>query len=702
LLLPGIIIYNGRLFAIKEDMWYTAYEVKQMKYELTGEKYRINIESGECGTYIESGYFGEINIIRSPLIKIKLRDISSGEDTIISSEELKNTKTELLSDSVTFIFDINNIKFTVKGEYDTAQVVWTVEVENNSDEYSVMEVSYPMLSLGAEYFDLFKPGTCGRVIRDAGKRGYEKLNDMYPSQPTTIPYFAVYGKHDGVYMGVEDPKGAVKLFKTSAKDDKVIITADFFGINASKPRNSFAVYGVSRWQYIEGDWYDATMIYADFVYSKAEWLPTLGRPDTPNRFKEVPYWICDYVPNNDYQRDNTPKSFAIDAETLPKDHWYKAAIELKRELDVPVAYHVYNWHSTPFNVEYPHYMPPKPEFMEGYAELKKNSIMVLPYINGVSWDTRDCLAGHEVNFENTGYHGAVILDNGKRSEHKYPQTTIEGKEVMLAPICPSYEKWHDIVKDNVRRIEAELNVDGIYIDEVSAHDAYACFNPEHDHLPGGGSHWVDGYNKMMAKINADKPKDNFYYSEGNAEPFMKSFDGMLTWMWVQEGEVPAFPAIYAGYIQMVGRYCMGVKADDYEFFKFQTAKSLLYGQQIGWYKTTVLHKPRWLAFLKKIVKLRYEHTELFNNAKMLRPPKMITNIPEIVTSSTNMTDRLDVHMEQVMAAAWKHRDTGKITVFAVNTSEEIAEYHSSVRDGDREYPISGMIDAESCIAFEIE
>ena len=93
---------------------------------------------------------------------------------------------------------------------------------------------------------------------------------------------------------------------------------------------------------------------------------------------------------------------------------------------------------------------------------------------------------------------------------------------------------------------------------------------------------------MMDKIRMHKPADSFYFSECNAEPYLKSFDGFLTWMWVRDGEVPAFSAIYAGYTQMLGRCTIGRKKEDFDFFKYCTAKSLLYGQQLGWCKADVL------------------------------------------------------------------------------------------------------------------
>ena len=79
-----------------------------------------------------------------------------------------------------------------------------------------------------------------------------------------------------------------------------------------------------------------------------------------------------------------------------------------------------------------------------------------------------------------------------------------------------------------REMESVLPIDGIYYDEVAASSGNPCFNKNHNHLPGGGNYRVTGYNEMMKNINLEKPKESFYFTECNAEAFMKSFDGFLT------------------------------------------------------------------------------------------------------------------------------------------------------------------------------
>jgi hypothetical protein len=124
----------------------------------------------------------------------------------------------------------------------------------------------------------------------------------------------------------------------------------FPAIGAGNMANTFSVGGYIRWEIFEGDWYDATLLYAHFVKSEAMWLPVKGRPDTAERFKSVPYWVCDYIPNSESQRDARPMTLAAVSDRYDKNYWLDAPIQLRKRLGVPVAYHVYNWHEIPFNI----------------------------------------------------------------------------------------------------------------------------------------------------------------------------------------------------------------------------------------------------------------------------------------------------------------------------------------------------------------
>ncbi len=647
---------------------------------LSGNNFDVNIEVNDHSAFICGGHFGEVGLLTAPVFQMRIKNLADGKSVSVSSlSEWEKVVLLKKAEGCDLVFKnplgIADLTVFVTAKPSDLGIRWSVEVANDNSEHSVMETTYPTPKMTGDYLDYFVPLKSGVVIPDA-TRTAQSFERVYPHWGYCMQYFAVYGKKNGIYIGIEDGKAASKRFTYETGNGECRLKAEFFGIGASLPANSFTLWGECNWQYFDGDWYDAALIYTDFVKQKAEWLPEInenGRPDTPDRFKEVPFWICDYIPNSESQGDNKPKNISAGTEIYPKDYWYKAPIELKKKLGVPVAYHVYNWHEIPFNIEYPHFLPARQEFLDHAQELRDNGIYVLPYINATSWEMNDADAGHEINFSNEGHKHGVVTEDGNFFVAKYPQYTKTGKESLLVPICGSSDKWHTIFEKLSREMEATLPIDGIYYDEVSANPGVPCFNKSHNHLPGGGNYRVTGYNAMMRKINAEKPKGNFNFSECNAEAFMKSFDGYLTWMWVDAGQVPAFPAVYAGYIQMLGRCTHGVKKDDFEFFKYCTANSLTYGQQLGWYKADIVYSDRHMEFLRNCTDVRYKYTKLFNGGKMLRSATVKCDLPKLHTTA-GLWFEGEIVSEQIATGSWAMRDGSKTVIFAVNMAETSAEF----------------------------
>lgn len=676
-----------------------------MLKRLGNDGFFINISFNEHSASVSGGEMGDFNVMPSPLFEAEIKNTSGNTEKISSENIWGNVSIRVCGNSTEIIFNRLEcapelcIVLLVKEECNA--LIWRISVLNNNTEWSVMNITYPTPVLENPNFTLFIPRYGGNTVTDAGNKGYS-FEKTYPGN-LTMQYFAAYSKTAGIYLGVEDERAATKFFAANAADRTFKLTALFYAIGGGLPGNTFDAYGQMRWQAFTGDWYDATMIYADFVYKKANWLPELYRPDTPEKFKNIPYWVADYIPNIPSQGDNKPMSLSAGSDIYEPAYWYKAPMELQNELGgMPIAYHVYNWHKIPFNIEYPHFLPAKETFTENAPKLREKGIFVIPYINAVSWETRDGEMGHEVNFDNTGIHGSVILDSGKTLREDYPQKTLSGHICDLVQMCPSFTEWHNIMEKLSRDMAATLPIDGIYFDQTAATSAQACYNPEHNHLPGGGSFWCEGWNSMMKKISINMPDEFFRLTESCAEPYMKNFDGYLTWNWVYPEDVPAFAAIYAGYVQMVGRITDGKKKDDLGFFKWCNGRSLVYGQQLGWSKADIIWRPDWLSFIKNAVKVRRELSDVFNKARMLRPPVVSTPLPKLVTEA-GLDSTGTIESEMVVSGAWRYRDGKETVIIAVNIANERAPFtltFDTVEYGivDKPLPEGFTVDGTHCTA----
>ena len=637
---------------------------------LTFEKnsWTLAMSVTDSGISFETGRFGGLTVLPSPVFHLKLEDTSGRRFTLDSSSGWNSVTCIREETSITFRLtapaQCGDLTVVVTGHTDDCGISWYTDVINRSDTCSVAEITYPVPAVKSDVLHLFLPDCCGRAIMNIGKDGFRR-SYMYPGHNMSMQYFAWWGNNGGIYLGVHDPDACMKTFTVHAGENEGHLQIGFPAIGVGCPANSFTAAGSLRWEAISGDWYDAAMRYAAFVHTSAKWLPVKGRPDTPQKFREIPYWICDYIPNSEQQMEARPMTLASVSEQYGKDYWTDAAIALKKRLGTPVAYHIYNWHEIPFNINYPHFLPARDTAKKGFDKLKEAGLYLFPYINAVSWEMDDADEGFKENFTNTGIHGAVLKEDGTPMYVPYPQVKASGKATRLAPICPSFLHWHRIIEDVTRGIEASLPVDGIYFDQVSAVPPHPCRNPEHSHRPGGGSYWSDGYNRMMEKINASKPADKFYFSESNAEAYMKSFDGFLTWVWTMGDDVPAFPAVYAGYIQMLGRYTDGAKRDDDVYFRYHLAESLLFGQQLGWLNAYVVYKEERMRFLETIVHTRYRYTALFNEGRLLRPPQAETEVPPVTSSG--------ITMRQVLSGVWQMDDRSETVLFVINISNRPAD-----------------------------
>lgn len=597
------------------------------------------------------------------------------------------------------------------------RIEWTVDVLNDSNRISVLSVTYPNIFFQGENLDIFVPVNCGELINDCCSYSTH-LYGSYPSGGTFVmPYFAIYASscdytdscdnaarddktegninpnrnnisfnynntnykneelyvNNGLYVAVHDDRGSRKdiSLNTFGNGKQGILSFSYPAVNYGEAANAFSLPGCMVWQIFSGDWYDATLIYKSFVHNYAKWIPKVGnegREDTPLWMREVPFWIMDWMPNDNPDADPIPISVRPEKEETDRDSWYKNPLLLREKLGVPCGYHVYNWHWIPFNNDYPHYFPTKAGFTEGVKIMEQNDIHVMPYINGRIWDTKD-RRDQDYQFSSKAKQGAVKKESGELSIETYASHEPDGTLVKLATMCPSSHIWKKTIENIAKKLFNECGVSAIYIDQIAAAYSNLCMDKSHNHLPGGGSWWVEAYWNFMNRVNGVKPANCIYTSESNAEVYVKSFDGYLTWIWINSNQVPAFPAIYSGYIAMLGRNTNGYKKKDVTYFKYHVSQQILYGQQIGWINSDIVYHEEKLSYLIKMVRLRWDYRRFFYKGTLLRPPKIVDDVPHFVTIPGMRFPRVfDVPV--VSAGAWRLWDNSRSVLFMFNIGDE--------------------------------
>ena len=537
---------------------------------------------------------------------------------------------------------------------DLQAIRWSLVASGQAASWSLTHVVFPQLELrppGADPVVLFPRGP-GELQRDVWQRDFV-YGGYYPSGWTSMQFLAAYDQSTrrGIYWGLHDPVASTKDLQcvSDATRHTLRLSADHPVPDMTRPGNRFELSGQAVWQLLVGDWYDAARIYRAWVRAEAKWFPTLtaeGRADTPAWLRDLCFWV---------------------QTGGPADQCVERVAKFAEYMGVPAGFHWYSWHAIPFDNDYPHYFPTTPGFAEGVARLQQSHVYAMPYINGRLWDTRDH-GVEDLEFTSRARAAATKDAHGEVIAEQYGSKEADGSDVRLAVMCPATPTWQNELHTIVSRLVNEYQVAGVYIDQIAAAPPVLCLDPNHGHPLGGGSWWTESYWRLLERIRNDKPPQSMLTTECNAEPFIRWMDGYLTWHWQYDGQVPAFPAIYGGAIQMFGRAYRGGESKDLAL-RMKAGQQLVFGEQIGWLDTQVMNEPANGPFLRSVVRLRWQLRQFFSAGEMLRPPHLQGTIPT-VRADWQWAGTWWVTTDAVLAGAWSLPQQQRVVALFVNVSDE--------------------------------
>jgi hypothetical protein len=562
------------------------------------------------------------------------------------------------------------VEVTLTPQKSESALAWDLHVGNDSSPWALWRVAFPQVVLKDLGKDgrVFAPVTAGVELADMWTKGGRK-GGTYPGGWTCMQYLAAYDRthRTGLYLGVHDPYGSTKDIFAEGQPAKhaVILRFDHPVPDMGKVGAGFDLPGEAKWQLLRGDWFEAAQIYRAWVSQKAKWWPDLGpegREDTPKWMRELPAWAMTGGPVS---------------ECVPR---VKA---FAQRLGVPVGFHWYNWHQIPFDNDYPHYFPPKEGFAEGVAQFKAAGVYPMPYINGRLWDTHD-KGAEDWQFTRTALGAATKDEQGQPYVESYGSKESDGNSVKLAVMCPTTPLWQNQVRDVVLRLFGDCGVSGVYIDQIAAASPRLCFDASHGHDLGGGHWWTEGYWAMLSAIRAAKPADCMITTECNAEPYIKWFDGYLTWHWQEQNMVPAFPAVYGGALQMFGRAYRGGPSQDLAH-RMKAGQQLVFGEQIGWFGPDVIERPDSGRFLRDCIQLRWRLKEYFYQGHMARPPRLVGQMPT-VTADWQWRGEWPITADAVMTGAWQLPKQDKVVLLFANVSDQSLAF--SLEFNPKQYHLS--------------
>ena len=236
-------------------------------------------------------------------------------------------------------------------------------------------------------------------------------------------------------------------------------------------------------------------------------------------------------------------------------------------------------------------------------------------------------------------------------------------------MCPATPLWQNTVSNIVLRLLGECGTSAVYIDQVAAASPRAVSWTGRTVIPwAAGIGGTRAIGRCWRPSAARMPRETALTTECNAEPFIRWFDGYLTWHWQRDGQVPAFPAVYGGTIQMFGRAYRGGDTKDLAL-RMKAGQQLVFGEQLGWLDPSVVKEKENAEFFRQMVRLRAEFSRYFSAGEMARPPRLLGPIPT-VRADWQWSGEWWVTNDAVLTGAWQLPKEKRMVLLFVNVSDE--------------------------------
>lgn len=504
------------------------------------------------------------------------------------------------------------------------------------------------LSFGVlpEETKLFYP-YCSGILCSPMKEKLER-RIPYPSGfGASMGWYALYGSNGGLYYAAHDPGATVKMLGMKAVPGRSLeLRFDYPGTTDAKGKSVPAEANVVLAP-LQGDWFTAAQRYRDWVRTESRWYPrekmgTEGRADTPQWMKELCLWM-----------QGNPKGME----------------DFQQTIGVPVGFHWYNWHTIPFDNDYPHYFPARPGFQESVSSLQQKNVFIMPYINGRLWDMHDNRMQDSL-FTTQALPWATKDWRANPYKESYGSKEADGTDVTFGVMCPQTELWRRKMKETVMQL-CDCGVKAVYLDQIAAAPGVECFDYRHGHPLGGGTWWTRAYCELMEGIRNVKPADVALTTESNADGYIGAFDGFLVWQFQHNGQVPAFGAVYGGSIQLFGRTYSSLTGIG---SKMSLAQSFVWGEQLGWASMSEgIYSTEFYTFLRKLVWLRYPFRRFFYAGQMARAPQLSGNNPEFDAQWSFGGAMHPVRNPAVMCGAWTiPAESRTLLLFANYSNQDVS------------------------------
>jgi hypothetical protein len=538
-----------------------------------------------------------------------------------------------------------SVRITVDLPRNSGIAQWRISVNNGSKIWGLYEVDFPKFSgyLRSGEYDIAVPRrNWGKLFKNCSTR----MSYKYPhgwSMP--MQFMCAIKGTNAVYMAAHDPRAWDKSFTIEpGKEFYIRTNVENMAVPGSDHKDPFPIMmGVYH-----GSWIEGAKTYRKFALT-APWTSegkVSQRKSMPQALKDIGLWmlVSNYI---------GPAKGMLEEKNKP-------LIDAQKYFEVPTAAHWYNWHKIPFDTHYPNYFPTKPGIPDQVRDLVSKGLLIMPYING-----------RIIDISNEDFNEYLPYCAKDRMGKHYIETY--GNNVKQAPMCCYTEFWQNKVTHIVERLAKEVSVNAVYIDQIAAASPVLCFDKSHGHPLGGGGWWVDGYRKMLRKVQKvahSTGRDMVITTECAAEPFMDGVDAFLIWIKPDERSIPMITAVYSGYSIYFGSPAWFQHGD--RAWIMAQGRAFLWGSQNGWMDLQ-LFKPEHVkkaAYLKKIGKYRVAAKKFLTFGELV---DLIEPINDVKTITETWPDHGNhprtAILPTIQGSVWKAAD-GTLGIFLANYLEK--------------------------------
>ncbi len=527
---------------------------------------------------------------------------------------------------------------------------WRIFVENHSDYWGLWTVRFPLVAgfPAAGEYDLARPAqSAGGHLRKAWA---EKLEQRYPSGNWPMQFLALSRGNNSVYLGTRDPEARAKDFVV---EPGVRLTVAHFPDNMGVAGSDYPDYYPVDFGVYQGNWVPAARHYREWAL-RQKWAaagPISRRRDYPAILKNVGAWIQDgWIWRG---REGTPEQMN------------QPLLDALRWMGVPLGLHWYNWHQTPFDQNYPHFLPAKDGFRERVKQLTGAGLLIMPYINGLSADM------NAADFATRLAPHAIVDEAGGFRMYRYSEAA--GR---LLSMCPSSEYWHQAISTVVDKLVREEGVNGVYIDQISSMGHEHCFHPRHGHPLGGGRYWADGFRDLLRKVKNvahREGRQTVITSEGTDEVFFDLVDANLSWSQATDWEIPLMQVVYSGYTLLFGSPVDFTQSE--RLFNYAQGQAFLDGKQIGWMGLNLFEPAhqRKAEYFRECARYRAAARKFVTEGRLLEPLDPLQPVPVFTDDHFGWFRKHRGTAPLAEGRLWKAED-GRLAILLANYGEEPAPF----------------------------